>query len=113
VAGPLKYVSAGRGTIEAVTTDGIVWRFSFATDRVQTTALQTAANAFAISPQRRTMAVGSTNGELFLIDSQHHVAARRPAYGEHAKISAVTFEDETALVVGLSNGRVMRIHLDP
>jgi WD40 repeat protein len=113
VAGPVKYVSAGRDSIEAATADGIIWRLSLSTGLVQTTALQTAANAFAISPQRRMMAVGSTNGELFLIDPQLHVSARRPAYGEHATISSVTFEDESALVVGLSNGRVMRTRLDP
>jgi WD40 repeat protein len=113
VAGPVKYVSAGTDSIEAVTADGIVWRFSFATGVARTTALQTAVNAFAVSPGRRTMAVGSTNGELFLIDAQLHVSARRPAYGEHAKISSATFEGETALVVGLSNGRVMRMRLDP
>jgi WD40 repeat protein len=111
LATSVKYASAGAGSIEAVTDNGIVWRFSLATGMARTTSLQTAVNAFAISPHRRTMAVGSTDGELFLIDSELHVSARRPAYGEHAKITSAIFEDETALIVALSNGRVMRIGL--
>ena len=68
---------------------------------------------FAISPLHRTMAVGSGDGELFVIDPQLRVSSHRPAHGEHVRLTVVSFEGEATLVIGLANGRVMRIQLDP
>jgi WD40 repeat protein len=109
--GPVKYLSAGRDAIEAVTSDGTVWSVSLETGLERSLSIGTTFTAFAMSPRRTVMALGSVDGELFLIDRQFHVSARRPAYGEHGRIACAAFEDEATVLACLPSARVMRIRL--
>jgi len=103
--------SVGRGSIDAVSDDSTVWRIWLDTGREQTTSINARFAAFATSPDRNTIAVGTVDGELFLIDRQFHVSVRRPSYSEHERIQCVAFEDDATLVTCHSNGRVMRTQL--
>ena len=109
----MKYLSAGRDSIDAATDDGTVWSVSLETGLEHSISIGTTFTAFAVSPRRTAMVLGSVDGELFLIDRQFHVSARRPAYGEHGRIACAAFEDETTVLACLPSARVMRIRLRP
>jgi WD40 repeat protein len=109
--GPVKYLSAGPDSIEAATGDGTVWRVSLDSGLEHRISIGTTFTAFAMSPGRTVMALGSVDAELFLIDRDLHVSARRAAYDEHGRIACVAFEDEATVLACLPSARVMRIRL--
>jgi hypothetical protein len=104
----LQYISAAHDSIEAVATDGTIWSVSLVTGIERGVSIRATATAFAVSPRRTTMAVGSEGGELFLIDHQFRVAVRRFGHGAHGRITCAVFEDEATLLVCLSDGQIMR-----
>jgi WD40 repeat protein len=102
---PVRYMKASARRIVALTADGVIWSVVLANDaqsRIQTGAH---FSALASSPDGHRFAVGTSEGEVFMLDEQAQVEIQRFAKGD---IGGMAFEDENILLVSDAIGRLFR-----
>jgi hypothetical protein len=99
-------MSTSKHSIYAALSDGSVWSVALTSSSETRTFLGIRFTAFAVSPYRHAVAVGSDDGELFLIDNKHGITAW---HFERDLVTCVAFEKSGSLLACAPGGRVLRI----
>jgi hypothetical protein len=91
-----------------LTSDGTIWHLIQNVGSDYSSRLKISPRAFATSPLHEYIAVGSNDGEVFIIDSFHRIITRRLGGGT---IQSLTFDGVDALLAGTLEGRIFRFEL--
>lgn len=105
---PVRRVAASSETIAAALEDGALWITSLRDGSEHRFAVGDTITALAVAPNGRAIALGTSNGDLIVVNDRYEIAVAR--VGRH-DISCVAFPTDDQIVACFYIGRILRLQV--
>jgi serine/threonine protein kinase len=104
----IRYLVASRDRISAALEDGDLWMVSLRDGAQNRFKTNTTFTSSTISPNGLTIATGTSDGEILVINKDYEIATIRL---ERGRVTCAAFNTETELTACSPSGRIIRVQL--